>query len=108
MKRPDIPADFPRSPILGALPGSQPKLLARKIGDRFVSGWTEEETALRYNVCADLVTQLIPYARRKLDANPAWGRDGLERRLVARIRAKDWELTDAEIYWVVRHACEGL
>ena len=103
-----IPEDFPRDPGLGAVPGTQPKLLLRKVGNTFLSGPTEEELARRYDVCADLVTQLIPYARRKLEANPDWGREALERRLTAAIRAKPWSFTEAEISWMVRRACEGL
>jgi hypothetical protein len=80
----------------------------RKIGEKFVSGWTDEELAMRYDVCADLVTQLIPYARRKSEANPAWGCIAMERRLAAGIRAKPWDLSEPEINWIVRHACEGL
>jgi len=103
-----IPKDFPREPSPGAAPGAHPKLVLRKAGDTFSAGWTEEELALRYEVCADLVTQLVPYARRKFEANPDWGREGLERRLAAAIRAKPWELTESEIRWLVGRACEGL
>lgn len=100
-----IPEDFPRGPQAGAVAGAQPKLLLRKIGEAFVSGWTDEELALRYDVCADLVAQLIPYARRKLEANPAWSREELESRLAAGIRAKPWGFTEPEIGWMVRRAC---
>jgi hypothetical protein len=90
------------------MPGAEAKLLLRKVGSTFVSGWTEEELVLRYDVSEDLVTQLIPYARRKLEANPDWGRKDFERRLAAGIRAKPWGFTDPEIAWMVRRACEGL
>jgi hypothetical protein len=103
-----IPEDFPQDPAPGAVPGAQPKLLLRKVGDTFVSGWTEEERALRYDVCADLVTQLIPYARRKLELNPDWDREELESRLAAGIRAKPWGFTEPEIGWMVRRTCEAL
>jgi hypothetical protein len=101
-----IPEDFPREPEPGAVPGVQAKVLLRKVGDTFVSGWTHEELAQRYDACADLVTQLIPYARRKREAHPDWSREGLERRLAAGIQAKAWGFTDAEISWMVRRACE--
>lgn len=103
-----IPEDFPRSPHAGAVPGAHPKLLLRRVGDTFVSGWTDEELAQRYDVCADLLTQLIPYARRKREANPEWGRAEFERRLAAGIRAKPWGLTEPEINWILRRACEDL
>jgi hypothetical protein len=102
-----VPDDFPRDPPPGAVPGAQPKLLVRKVGETFVSGWTEEEIAQRYEVCADLVTQLIPYVRRKQEANPTWSREELERRLAAGIRAK-WNFSEPEISWMVRHACRNL
>jgi len=103
-----VPDDFPRDPRPGAVPGAQPKLLLRKAGDAFVSGWTDEERALRYDVCADLVAQLIPYVRRKHAANPAWSRAEFESRLAAGIRAKPWRLTEPEIRWLVQHACKGI
>jgi len=103
-----IPEDFPRDPAPGAVPGAQPKLLLRKVGSTFVSGWMEEELVLRYDVCEDLVTQLIPYARRKLEASPERSRKEFEGRLAAGIRAKHWGFTDPEIAWMVRRACEGL
>ena len=103
-----IPQDFPREPSPGAVPGAHPKLVLRKVGDTFRSGWTEEELALRYEVCADLVIQLIPYARRKFEANPDWGRKGLERRLAEGLRAKPWDLTEPEVAWLVARACDGL
>jgi hypothetical protein len=102
-----IPEDFPRGPELGAVPGAQPKLLLRKIGETFVLGWTDEERARRYEVCADMVTQLIPYTRRKAEANPDWGREVLEGRLAAGIRAR-WNFTEAEVIWLARSVCEGL
>jgi hypothetical protein len=86
--------------------GAHPKLLVRKVGEAYVSGWTDEERASRYEVCADLVTQLISQVRREAEANPEWGREGLKRRLAAGIRAK-WNFSEAEINWMVRHACEG-
>jgi len=104
----DIPKDFPRTPSPGAVAGAQPKLVLRRVGDTFVSGWTEEELAERYDVCADFVTQLISYGRRKLDIHPEWGREGLEKRLAAGIRAKPWGFTEAEIAWMVGRACERL
>jgi len=104
----DIPEGFPRGPAPGAVAGAQPKVLLRQVGGRFVSGWTEEELVTRYDVCADFVTQLAEYGRRKLDANPQWGRAGLEIRLAAGIRAKAWGFTEAEIAWMVQRACEGM
>lgn len=103
-----IPEDFPRGPQAGAVPGAQPKLLLRKVGDTFVSRWTDEELALRYDVCADLVAQLTPYVRRKREAHPAWSRAEFESRLAAGIRGKPWGLTEPEISWLVQRACEGM
>ena len=103
-----IPEDFPRDLWLGTVPGTQPKLLLRKVGDTFVSEPTEEELARRYDVCADLVAQLIPYAGQKVEANPDWSREELAVRLAAGIRAKGWGFTEPEISWMVRRTCEGL
>lgn len=101
----DIPDDFPCGPNVGAVPGAQPKLLLRKIGDAYISGWTDQERAERYQVCSDLVAQLVPYARRKLKTNPTWDVSDFSRDLAAGIRAKPWGLTEVEIDWVVQRTC---
>lgn len=100
----NIPSDFPRE-IAGAVPGAQPKLLVRKEGDRYVSEGNEEERAERYGICVDMVEQLAPRAQRYHGAHPDWGREGVQERLHAAIRAKGWDFTEAEIQWIVRNAC---
>ena len=103
-----IPEDFPREGPLAAIPGTQPKLLLRKIGTKLVAGYTEEELLERYGACIDLVEQLIPYSRRKLAANHSWHRAALESRLVAGIRGKNWDFSKAEIDWIVKRVCDGI
>lgn len=90
-----VPPDFPRGDPRGAVAGAQPKLLVRIEGDQYVAGLTDEELQERYEMCADLVRQLVPYAQRKrLHAGDA-------QKLKNGLKAKDWGLTIQEIDWVV-------
>lgn len=54
MNRPAIPDDFPRRPPLGAIAGTQSKILVRRIGDQLTCGPTEHELRARYEMCEDL------------------------------------------------------
>lgn len=105
MMSPEIPADFPRQPMLGSLTGVQPKLLVRKVGDRYISGWTDEELRSRYENCEDLAQQFADYCRRKADEYPDWTNEynmqcaaiGLTRK----VRSGSWDITPDEEAWIV-------
>lgn len=54
----NVPTDFPRPAHLGAVSGSQPKMLLTKSGDKFHSqGYAPEELHARWQVCEDLAQQ---------------------------------------------------
>ena len=95
-----VPDDFPRE-FLGSVRGAHPKLLVRKIGDSYVGGLTDEELAERYEMCRDLVEQLIGYAQRKRAEHPEWTLELLLDRLHHGLRLKPWGLSEAEIRWIV-------
>ncbi len=107
-----IPDDFPRDQRLGALTGVQPKLPAMKVGDTYVVGLTEEELAQRYDICLDLVRQLVAYCQRKQRENPAWTReynvDRSRRGLVSKVKSGIWHFSDAEVTWVMKRVDELL
>ena len=108
MTQKKISDDFPRGAPLAMVPGTQPKLLLRRMGSKVVAGYTDEELLGRYDACIDLVEQLTPYARRKLAANPTWSREDLRSRLSTAIRSKNWEFSQAEIDWMVNRVCDEI
>lgn len=55
----NVPDDFPRVRITGAIPGIQPKFLATLYDGRYyLSGCTPPEVFERWCICKDLVAQL--------------------------------------------------
>ena len=104
----NVPTDFPRDPFPSAVSGVQPKLAARKIDGRYVVGLTDEELWGRYDVCADLVRQLIPYGKRKQCENPTWTQADVVLRLANGVRSKEWGLSPQEIDWIVEKVADAL
>lgn len=100
----DIPADFPRNYSAGSVSGVQPKLLVRKVGDRYLGGLTEEELWLRYDNCEDLAVQFAVYCRRKAGENPDWTHEyNLERAatgLAQKVKSGVWDITPEEVAWI--------
>jgi hypothetical protein len=99
-----IPPDFPQAALTGAVPGAQPKLLARKEGGTFVADSAEPELRARYDACEDLAHQLVSYRVRKLTQNPQWSNAQLADKITrsVRQRAFGWGLSPAETEWVLR------
>lgn len=97
-----IPDDFPRDPFPAAVPGAQPKFVARKIGGRYIVGLTEEGRRERYVACLDLVEQLTVYTekkhRQKAELTITQLLDVFDRD----IRLKDWGLGEVELDWVMK------
>ena len=104
----NVPADFPRDPPPGAVPGAQPKLLARRVGDKYVAALTDEEVAERFRICEDLVRQLLPYCHSKHLARPDWSTEVVLRKTFIGIRSKRWDFSDAEIAWTLRQVAQWL
>ena len=100
-----VPDDFPIEPVLGAVSGVQPKLLAREIKGKYVVGRTAEEHRERYLACEDLAQQLAAYCMRKATENPEWSRAyNLERTakgLRQKAEAGVWDVGTAEQVWVM-------
>ena len=103
-----VPPDFPRDPQSGAVPGTQPKLLARRVDEKYVTGLTNDELAERFDLCEDLVRQLVPYCQRKRSERPEWSSEVVLQKTSVGIRSKDWDLSDAEIAWTMRQVAEKL
>lgn len=99
---PATPAEFRRDYGQGTVSGAQPKLFARKIGEVYMSGDTNEELCLRYDVCFDLVNQLVDYCYRKLAEHPEWSLVVLlEKVQKAVANRSDGDSSAGEIQWMV-------
>lgn len=102
-----IPEDFPRSRHPSAVSGFQLKVPVRLIDGQFVDGWTNEELYARFDACSDLVEQLTVYYQRKLAELPGATRENLLPRIRRGIVSKGWDLTDAEIDWIMGRVTTG-
>jgi hypothetical protein len=103
---PTTPLDFPSTNSPGAVSGVQPKLSVRKIGDKYVSGLTEEEVYARYDACFDLVNQLVDYCHRKRGEHPEWAEVELFRKVRAGVAGrKDWDFSNEEHLWMMTKLC---
>lgn len=98
----DTPADFPRDHGAGAVAGVQSKLLVRKVGETYISGLTEEELYVRYDVCFDLVNQLVDYCHKKLKERPGWSQHELLEKVQRAVAARvEWDFSPGELQWMM-------
>ena len=97
-----IPADFPKGDFASAVSGMQPKLVGRMIDGQFVTGWTEQERHAHFEVCADLVDQLVVYCRRKLAEDAGMDIATLLPKVRRAVQGKGWGLSDPELDWIIR------
>jgi hypothetical protein len=104
-----IPADFPRPAPHGAVPGAQPKVLARQQGRAFVATSEDDEVLARFQVCEDLLRQLRAYVARKLTQAPTLSKTDLLKSVNAAIQQKafGWGLSPAETNWILKRIAEG-
>lgn len=105
------PSDFPRQNNLSALTGAQPKLSVVRIDGRYyLDQPDEDEIYQRYDVCADLVDQLISYCERKKQPSHSW--EALLKAVSHSLSKKPWGLTAEENAWIMNklelHFIDGL
>lgn len=103
-----VPEGFPRDPWPAALPGAQTKFSARLINGRYVVGLTDEELVERYQMCEDLVQQLVAYCKRKLTTSPSDSQEAFLTRLEEGVRAQDLDVSPVEITWMMARVRERL
>ncbi|MCA8251445.1 hypothetical protein LGN12_30330 [Burkholderia multivorans] len=99
----EVPHSFPRKLAPGGVPGVQPKLLVRQVGDRYSDELTDRERLLRYRTCEDLACQLREYVLRKVATNGFSLTDALaraERGLKQKVDSGQWDFSLAEVTWV--------
>lgn len=109
-----IHPEFPREPIPGAVGGAQPKLLLRKneLGKYVSPGLSNDEVSARFELCDDLVGQLLHYVKRKKLENPDWSDEfnlaRTKRGVEKKVRAGAWRISLAEVDWVMSRVSESL
>lgn len=95
------PSDFPRSIRASAIAGTQPKLnLQEKDGHYVQVQPSEEEIDNRYEMCADLVDQLVTYCHRKKQPTETWQELLVE--VNEAVKRKQWGLSLEEISWITK------
>src|SRR5471032_317197 len=106
----NIPADFPRDCGVASLAGVQPKIALRLNGasGTYVNGMSEEEVQERYEVCADLVDQLVAKCHKNRETKyAALSEIQILERLLAQLLGTAWG-SDAEMAWVIRRTASEL
>ncbi|MYM23231.1 hypothetical protein GTP46_11295 [Duganella sp. FT135W] len=106
----NIPDDFPRTPSITSLPGSQPKVSVRlnATSGKYVGSFNEDAIGERYAVCIDLVEQLVAKCRRNRSTKYAeLSEVQILERLLAQLLGTDWG-TAPEMAWVIRKTAAEL
>ena len=101
LKTVEVPKDFPSDPFPAAISGAQLKVAAREIDGQYVIGLTREERAGRYQVCEDMVKQVMAFTEKKHRQRPDLTIAGLLDQIDVGIRLKGWELGATEFDWIM-------
>lgn len=99
--------DFPKREPQSSLAGVQPKIGVRKVGEKFTNLLTGSERQERFQLCVDITVELGMYSQKKFEQNSAMTVEQLIEMIHAALPGKstreNWELTDAEINWILKH-----
>jgi hypothetical protein len=98
----DVPEDFPRGFAAPTIPGAQPKFIARKLGERYIVGPTQEEIYERWDYCEDLAQQLAARTLRKQAAGLISDLDAFYKETERRVRGQGWNLSEDEVQWMMK------
>lgn len=105
--RKEVPSDFPREEVLGAVSGTQPKLLLRMNDDGTYGPVrpSDAELQARFEVAEDIVGQLHAYFLRKQSENPDWtdehNLERIGRGLASKVSEGKWPFSEAEQSWIM-------
>lgn len=104
-----IPSDFPRWEQIGAVPGSQPKILVTKYKGRFYpAGATPPEVYERWKLCEDLAMQLAQKSvESKAGKRAHMSEVEILDQYLPRLIAQQWT-SEAEACWIIRRAAQLL
>lgn len=97
-----VPEDFPRDSYRAAVPGAQPKFVARKINGKYVVGLTPEELYERWEACEDLARQLMEMTLRKKDSGLLNDLEAYYQGLERLVREQPWDLSSGEVIWLLK------
>lgn len=102
-----IPADFPIRATIAAVGGAQPKLALVQEGEKFYApGTAPSEVRVAFDMCEDLVAQMVPYCEKKLatfHGDQAATFKGVYQSLLD----KNW-CTPEQSAWIMRKIAERL
>lgn len=100
----NIPEDFPRDSVIASVSGVHPKVLVRldSISGVYAEGPIATEVEERYDMCLDLVTQLVDKCMTNRNTKyAALSEVQILERLLASLLGTRWGSV-AEMRWVIR------
>lgn len=104
---PGVPEDFPVTAALSAVAGAQPKMSLVEEGGEFYSpGTSPSEVIAAFQMCDDLVSQMVRYCQRKL-ATFEGNQEATVKAALKGLLAKRW-CTDAQCVWIMRRVVDEL
>lgn len=105
-----IPKDFPRGGATASLSGVHPKLAVRRdeTTGMYVAGPSDVELRQRYDLCANLVDQLVAKCRRNRQTKyVAMSEQAILSGLFGKLKKSGWG-TEPEMAWIIRHTAYEL
>jgi len=98
-----VPTDFPRTAIPGAVPGMTPKLLLVRFAGRcYLPGCSPPEIVQAYEVCMDLAQQLaVKAVESKAGKRSHMSEEAILDQYLPRLIATRW-VSELEARWVLR------
>lgn len=104
-----IPDDFPRTPVMGALPGAQPKFLATLYNGRYyLNGCTPPEIFERWRICENVATQLsVKLLKSKQGKRSHMTEGEILEQYYTRLVETEWTSVN-EARWIIRKAAQTI
>jgi len=104
---PGIPEDFPVTAVPSAVAGAQPKMnLVEEGGKFYAPGTSPSEVMAAFQMCDDLVSQMVAYCQRKLPTYEG-NQEATVKAALKGLLAKGW-CTDAQCVWIMRRVVDEL
>jgi hypothetical protein len=75
--------------------------VVRTADGNYIQGLTEGELQARYEMCLDLVDQLVRYCEGKIKERPEWTLDDLLQKVAVSVRGKGWDVSAPELDWIL-------
>jgi hypothetical protein len=98
----EVPSDFPRTSLLGAIPGTQPKFIATQYKGKFYPpGCTPPELYERWQNCEDIVQEFAYELKRDKADNLMLRSETETLDKYLKIFSSSW-LSEDEAKWVIR------